>query len=73
MSDRISLTEYTDREVQLAAADQAMFLTDTRGTGVMNHTFHEYAPYKGPISGRKNGVLVMCEVMMPDGVTLVSG
>ncbi len=31
MSDRISLTEYTDREVQLAAADQAMFLTDTRG------------------------------------------
>jgi GTP-binding protein len=34
------------------------FLTDTRGTGVMNHTFHEYAPYKGPISGRKNGVLI---------------
>lgn len=31
MSERISLTEYTDREVQLAAADQAMFLTDTRG------------------------------------------
>ena len=37
------------------------FLTDTRGTGVMNHTFHEYAPYKGPISGRKNGVLVAME------------
>ncbi len=34
------------------------FLTDTRGTGVMNHTFHEYAPYKGPITGRKNGVLI---------------
>jgi GTP-binding protein len=34
------------------------FLTDTRGTGVMNHTFHEYAPYKGPIAGRKNGVLI---------------
>ncbi|PLY09992.1 MAG: translational GTPase TypA [Desulfuromonas sp.] len=34
------------------------FLTETRGTGVMNHTFHEYAPYKGPIAGRKNGVLI---------------
>ena len=37
------------------------FLTDTRGTGVMNHTFHEYAPYKGVISGRKNGVLIAME------------
>jgi len=37
------------------------FLTDTRGTGVMNHTFHEYAPYKGPISSRKNGVLIALE------------
>jgi len=34
------------------------FLTDTRGTGVMNHTFHEYAPFRGPIPGRKNGVLI---------------
>jgi GTP-binding protein len=34
------------------------FLTETRGTGVMNHIFHEYAPYKGPIVGRKNGVLI---------------
>ncbi len=37
------------------------FLTDTRGTGVMNHTFHEYAPFKGPIAGRKNGVLISME------------
>jgi len=37
------------------------FLTDTRGTGVMNHTFHEYAPYKGPIAGRKNGTLIALE------------
>jgi GTP-binding protein len=37
------------------------FLTDTRGTGVMNHTFHEYGPYKGPIAGRKNGVLLALE------------
>ncbi len=37
------------------------FLTDTRGTGIMTHTFHEYGPYKGPISGRKNGVLIAME------------
>jgi GTP-binding protein len=34
------------------------FLTDTRGTGVMSRVFHGYAPYKGPIEGRRNGVLV---------------
>jgi GTP-binding protein len=34
------------------------FLTDTRGTGVMNRVFAEYGPYRGPIEGRRNGVLV---------------
>src|SRR6185437_15295805 len=34
------------------------FLTDTRGTGVMNRMFYGYAPYKGAIEGRRNGVLV---------------
>ncbi len=34
------------------------FLTDTRGTGVMNRMFHSYAPHKGPIEGRRNGVLI---------------
>lgn len=37
---------------------QGEFLTDTRGTGVMNRLFHGYAPYKGPIQGRRNGVLI---------------
>lgn len=37
------------------------FLTDTRGTGVLNHTFEKYAPYKGAIEGRKNGVLIAME------------
>jgi GTP-binding protein len=36
-------------------------MTDTRGTAVMTHTFHEYAPYKGDIPGRKNGVLIAME------------
>ena len=34
------------------------FLTDTRGTGVMNRMFHGYAQHKGPIQGRVNGVLI---------------
>jgi len=34
------------------------FLTDTRGTGLMNRIFHGYAPYKGAIEGRRNGVLI---------------
>jgi GTP-binding protein len=37
---------------------QGEFLTDTRGTGVMSRLFHGYAPWKGPIEGRRNGVLV---------------
>ncbi|WP_019646759.1 translational GTPase TypA [Novispirillum itersonii] len=34
------------------------FLTDTRGTGLMNRLFHSYAPYKGAIEGRRTGVLI---------------
>jgi GTP-binding protein len=34
------------------------FLADTRGSGVMSRLFHGYAPYKGPIEGRRNGVLI---------------
>jgi GTP-binding protein len=34
------------------------FLTDTRGSGVMSRLFHGYAPYKGLIEGRRNGVLI---------------
>ena len=34
------------------------FLTDTRGTGVINRMFHGYAPYKGALEGRREGVLI---------------
>jgi GTP-binding protein len=37
------------------------FLTDTRGYGIMNHSFEEYKPYRGEITGRKNGVLIAWE------------
>jgi GTP-binding protein len=34
------------------------FLTDTRGTGIMNRLFHGYAPHKGELQGRRTGVLI---------------
>ena len=34
------------------------FLSDTRGTGIMNRLFEKYAPHKGVIEGRINGVLI---------------
>jgi GTP-binding protein len=34
------------------------FLSDTRGTGIMNRLFEKYGPYKGVIAGRQNGVLI---------------
>ena len=34
------------------------FLSDTRGTGIMNRLFERYGPHKGRIEGRKNGVLI---------------
>jgi len=37
------------------------FLTDTRGTGVLNRVFHEWSPYRGPIPGRRQGVLISME------------
>ena len=37
---------------------QGELLTDTRGTAIMNRLFHEYAPWKGEVAGRRNGVLI---------------
>ena len=37
---------------------QGELLTDTRGTAVMNRLFHDWAPHKGEIAGRKTGVLI---------------
>jgi len=37
---------------------QGELLTDTRGTAIMNRLFHAYAPFKGDIQGRRNGVLI---------------
>ena len=37
---------------------QSELLSDTRGTAVMNKLFHDYAPFKGEIAGRRTGVLI---------------
>jgi GTP-binding protein len=37
---------------------QSRFLTQTRGTGVLNRIFHSYAPYRGDVEGRRNGALI---------------
>ena len=37
---------------------RSQFLTDTRGTGIMNHLFHEWQPWFGPIPARATGALV---------------
>jgi GTP-binding protein len=41
---------------------QGELLTDTRGTAIMNRLFHAYAPHKGDIAGRRNGVLISNEM-----------
>ncbi len=40
---------------------RSSFITNTKGEGVMIRSFEDYKPYVGPISGRKNGVLVSME------------
>jgi GTP-binding protein len=45
---------------------QGEFLGDTRGTGIMSRIFHGYAPYKGPVEGRRTGVLISTD----DGVAV---
>ncbi|MEO0683254.1 MAG: translational GTPase TypA [Pseudomonadota bacterium] len=37
------------------------FLTDTRGTGILNRVFHDWSDWKGPIPGRRHGVLISME------------
>jgi GTP-binding protein len=41
---------------------QSEFMTDTRGTGLLNRLYHSYAPYKGEIGGRNRGVLISTDI-----------
>jgi len=56
---------YTRLEFKIPARGligfQNEFLTETRGTGIINHSFYEYEYYKGDIPGRNKGVLIALE------------
>jgi len=41
---------------------QGELMTDSRGTAVMNRLFHAYAPFKGELVGRRNGVLISTDI-----------
>ena len=45
---------------------RGQFLTDTKGEGVMNHSFLDFRPASGSVESRKNGALISME----DGVAL---
>jgi len=49
---------------------RSQFLTDTRGNGIMNHTFLGYEPYAGDIAGRTKGALISMEMAPTTGYAL---
>ncbi|CBG40035.1 translational GTPase TypA [Helicobacter mustelae] len=56
---------YTRLEFEIPARGligyRSEFLTDTKGEGIMNHSFLEFRPYSGSVESRKNGALVSME------------
>ena len=49
---------------------RSQFMTDTRGTGLLNMSFHDYQPYKGDIVTRTKGALVSMETGMATAYAL---
>jgi GTP-binding protein len=49
---------------------QGELLTDSRGTAVLNRVFHAYAPHKGEVQGRRNGVLISTDQGVAIGYAL---
>ncbi|KAA6515861.1 translational GTPase TypA [Helicobacter pylori] len=56
---------YTRLEFEIPARGligyRSEFLTDTKGEGVMNHSFLEFRPFSGSVESRKNGALISME------------
>ncbi len=56
---------YTRLEFEIPARGligyRSEFLTDTKGEGVMNHSFLEFRPFSGSMESRKNGALISME------------
>ncbi len=51
---------------------RGQFLTDTKGEGIMNHSFLEFRPLSGEVEHRKNGALVSMETGTAMGYSLFS-
>ncbi|KKP24368.1 MAG: GTP-binding protein TypA [candidate division TM6 bacterium GW2011_GWF2_28_16] len=68
-SELVNMVHYTEGKIRLEFKIPArgligfrnLFMTNTRGTGLMNHRFHDYEPYAGEIIGRTKGALVSME------------
>lgn len=56
---------YTRLEFKIPARGligfRSEFLTDTKGSGILNHSFYEFEPFKGEIPARTKGVLISLE------------
>lgn len=51
---------------------RGQFLTDTKGEGIMNHSFLEFRPLSGEVEHRKNGALISMETGTAMGYSLFS-
>jgi len=47
------------------------FMTQTKGTGIMHHIFHGYEPFKGELSHRTRGALIVMEDGDPEEASVV--
>ena len=65
---------YTRLEFEIPARGligyRSEFLTDTKGEGIMNHSFLEFRPFSGSVESRKNGALVSMESGEATGFSL---
>lgn len=65
---------YTRLEFEIPARGligyRSEFLTDTKGEGVMNHSFLEFRPFSGNVESRKNGALISMEAGEATGFSL---
>lgn len=68
-AEMINMVHYTEGKVRLEfkipsrglIGFRSSFVTNTRGTGLLNHRFHDYEPFAGEIKGRLKGALISME------------
>jgi GTP-binding protein len=68
-AEMVNMVHYTEGKIRIEfkiparglIGFRSLFVTNTRGTGLMNHRFHDYEPFAGEIAGRTKGALVSME------------